>query len=102
MHIEEVGEFVMVDYETKKPRAIRCLENLQKMIEYAQETRRKNSELLALVHESLFNDLLKDKERGRLTAEGKELLDRLLSKKPIDGSPLWRPDPPKNNIEERG
>jgi hypothetical protein len=102
MHIEEVGEFLMVDYETTKPRAIRGLENLQKMIEYGKEAGQRNNQISALLNESLVNDLLKEKERGRLTAKGKKLLDKFLNEKPIDGSPLWRPSPPKNNIEEGG
>ncbi len=83
MHIEEFGEFVMVDYETKKPRAIRCLENLQKMIEYRKEQRQKDNQISALLNESLLNDLLKDKERRRLTPKEKEFLDRILNEKDI-------------------
>ena len=92
----------MVDYETTKPRAIRGLENLQKMIEYGKEAGQRNNQISALLNESLFKDLLKEKERGRLTAKGKKLLDKFLNEKPIDGSPLWRPDPAKNNTKEEG
>ena len=102
MHIEEFGEFVMVDYETKKPRVIRSLEILQEMIEYGKKAGQRNNQISALLNESLVNDLLKEKERGRLTAKGKKLLDKFLNEKPIDGSPLWRPDPAKNNTKEEG
>jgi hypothetical protein len=72
------------------------------MIEYGKEARQRNNQISALLNESLLTDLIKEKEKRRLTPKEKEFLERVLNERDITGNPIWRASPPKNNIEEGG
>lgn len=71
------------------------------MFENVKERMQKDNRIAARLTEYLLNNLLRSKERGRLTRAEKELLDSFLNETDIAGNPIWLRTPPTNNNEDK-
>ena len=97
----EIPEDILEDFGDDIPiyRPVLDFLNRKRILKAFLEIFRQDS---AQMRVDIFNYLVKRKERNRLTPEEEELLESFLNEKTFDGSSIWFPNPPEQEIEEGG
>jgi len=101
---DAITEDIQIIFDEDAPiyKAMLHESNLQHLEKMKQEILSKLINIGAKIDQHSFKKLVEAKQKNILTAEEEKELDSYLNQKAIDGSPIWRIDPPGENIEKRG